>query len=78
MHRVDAARRGAHLLGVAEDDREHRAERAQQSPVAVASPLAVLVDAPRDERVCDLHEQRAPTADEDHRLAVDLADGRIG
>ena len=76
VYAVHPRRRRLGLLGVAERDRVHRLQRAQQPPEPIPAVRAVLGGAARDERMGDLHQQRAARPEEDDRLPVDGADRR--
>jgi hypothetical protein len=67
---------GLRLLLVAKGDRQHRAEGAQQASEAVRAICAVLRNGEGHERMCDLHEQRAPATEQEDAFAMDEPDCR--
>ena len=78
---VDATVRGARdhadalrlLLG-AEDDRIEGGHRARETTPRILLEVRVVDDSRGDERMRSLHEQRAGTAEHQHRLAGDAPD----
>ena len=75
VNRVDAGRRGDQLLGVAERDRQHRADgRAQPADARqrAAAEAAVVVHAGGDRGMRQLEQDGAAPAGDHDDLAVDL------